>query len=498
MSYTRKRPELGSEQTKAKARLVAKDLKVIYKRDKVDTYAPTPTAEGFRLIVASTDVEAGDELSSTDFDTAFLQAFRWQGKLMLIVYHDAFLGRDVYEWINGVIYGMQTGGADWKNTLAFTLATEMGFKEVKNMESMYHHPERKITVPCHVDDPLVKSRGTENREWFHNNINKLFDTKGSKLLSVGQPLDYLSMRISMNSNGDISLDNSIKIEAYLQELGLGQANPVKEPISKAIVKLVHSYRQDGEWESEEVREKIGHYLGEAQWLAQTTHPVICTAVSMYATLLRDAPKGSMDAVKHLFRYLKGVQYKCLRKKAGARTGLMMATDADWAGMYSLTGEKRSRSGSYGEYDDMAVHWKSAFQQCKGSEYKPTQAGGDPDSGEPIISTSSAEAEVHGASDCAKTAMHFKHMCNEVDIPVPKRIPIAIDAGAAMGFINNTGTVGRMKHIDLRSEWVQTLRDREHLEFIKVPGEENPADFFTKILTGAKFKQYEDRMMKDMD
>ena len=97
MSYTRKRPD-GAEEAASKARLVAKDLKVRYTKPKEVTYSGVPTAEGFRLVVASTDVEKGDELSSTDFDTAFLQSFKWKdGRLVLIVYSDPFTQPLVYE-----------------------------------------------------------------------------------------------------------------------------------------------------------------------------------------------------------------------------------------------------------------------------------------------------------------------------------------------------------------------------------------------------------------
>ena len=91
LSYTRKRPELGQPKTDgaAKARLVAKDLKVKYLKPKESTYSPVPSAEAFRMVIATTDVTKGDELSSTDFDTAFLQSFKWKdGKLVLICYWD--------------------------------------------------------------------------------------------------------------------------------------------------------------------------------------------------------------------------------------------------------------------------------------------------------------------------------------------------------------------------------------------------------------------------
>ena len=51
LSYTRKRPELGQAKSDgaAKARLVAKDLKVKYLKPKESTYSPVPSAEALTL-----------------------------------------------------------------------------------------------------------------------------------------------------------------------------------------------------------------------------------------------------------------------------------------------------------------------------------------------------------------------------------------------------------------------------------------------------------------
>ena len=76
--------------------------------------------------------------------------------------------------------------------------------------------------------------------------------------------------------------------------------------------------------------------------------------------------------------------------------------------------------------------------------------------------------------------------------------VGVDAAAAIGFINNTGTVSRMKHLDLREAWVQQLRDKEVVDYYKVVGTDNPADFFTKIPHGAGFKTFQDDMMGHLD
>ena len=90
------------------------------------------------------------------------------------------------------------------------------------------------------------------------------------------------------------------------------------------------------------------------------------------------------------------------------------------------------------------------------------------------------------SECLKAALHADFVMEELDIPRPGTIEIGVDATAAMGFANNTANAGRMKHIDVRLDWVKLLRDRNIARFVKVPGVENPSDFMTKILLAIEF------------
>ena len=110
LSYTTKRPSeeqllAGEIEGKHKARLVAMDLKKRNPKDKLDVYAAVPPMEVIRLILASYRHET-EEMSSTDLDVAYLQAHKWANKLILICYWDMFKKEWIYEWIDGVIYGM--------------------------------------------------------------------------------------------------------------------------------------------------------------------------------------------------------------------------------------------------------------------------------------------------------------------------------------------------------------------------------------------------------
>ena len=208
------------------------------------------------------------------------------------------------------------------------------------MESMYYNTEHQVTVPCHVDDPLVKARGSDNTEWFHREINKVLDTKGRRTLSPsGKPLDYLSINISQTAVGDICLDNKIRIADTLKKMGLNQCNPVKEPITKPILKSLSVAEKESNYCSKDEHSLAWTALGDAQWLSQTTHPGLATAVSLYSSYMSKGLAGSLDAMKHLWRYISSVQDHCLIKRKGNNEGLVVWCDGDWAGLYTLTGEK---------------------------------------------------------------------------------------------------------------------------------------------------------------
>ena len=205
------------------------------------------------------------------------------------------------------------------------------------------------------------------------------------------------------------------------------------------------------------------------------------------------------AMRHLHKYIQGMKDRCLVRRKGDCQGLEVFSDADYAGMYKATNgeEKRSRTGIEVTYNGMTIDWHSHYQKCTGTEKKGGIGRWD---GEDRLSLalSTCESETYAAADAAKLAMHYKVVCDELQMEVPESVPIVIDASAAEGFINNTTKLSRMKHIDIRETWVRDLRDRDHIRFIRKPGTENRADFFTKILTGKLLQEAEDRMMGSLD
>ena len=103
-----------------------------------------------------------------------------------------------------------------------------------------------------------------------------------------------------------------------------------------------------------------------------------------------------------------------------------------------------------------------------------------------IKLSSAEAGAEALSEGIELGLHYRYLAEELEIRAPGGITVECDANVAIGFANNTSGRGRMKHIDLCSDWVRELHDRREVDIVKVDGTENPADFFTKMLRPAEF------------
>ena len=82
--------------------------------------------------------------------------------------------------------------------------------------------------------------------------------------------------------------------------------------------------------------------------------------------------------------------------------------------------------------------------------------------------------------------------------VPNELELYVDAAAAIAFATNVGSKTRMKHLDIRLEWIQELRDSNLVEIIKVSTDEQRADPFTKILERVAFKKALPFIQDDLD
>jgi hypothetical protein len=168
------------------------------------------------------------------------------------------------------------------------------------------------------------------------------------------------------------------------------------------------------------------------------------------------------------------------------------TDSDHAGNHERQNKRRNQYGYIGGYTNghsvVPVDWHSKVTSC---------AFANADIGEGHADMSSAAGEVYGAGNASCEMLNLKYICREVNIKFPCPATLQMDNTAAEAFTNNTVIRTKLKHIDVRQDWVRCLRDHNLLIPLHVPSADNLADFFTKILTAPTFKRLRDRMMVEL-
>ncbi len=103
-----------------------------------------------------------------------------------------------------------------------------------------------------------------------------------------------------------------------------------------------------------------------------------------------------------------------------------------------------------------------------------------------ISLSSGEAEFNGVVRGAGHALGYQSLLRDLGVDLPIRL--WTDSSAAIGICSRQG-LGKIRHLDTHTLWVQQAVRMKRIELRKVRGEVNPADVFTKhSLTRDRLRQ----------
>ena len=93
-----------------------------------------------------------------------------------------------------------------------------------------------------------------------------------------------------------------------------------------------------------------------------------------------------------------------------------------------------------------------------------------------IALSSGEAEFAGVIRGAGQGLGYQALLNDIGVALPLRV--WTDSSAAIGICSRQG-LGKLRHLDTHTLWIQQAVRTRRLDLKKVPGEQNPADLLTK-------------------
>jgi hypothetical protein len=346
-------------------------------------------------------------------------------------------------------------GAQWWLDLVQKVLTDMGFEQHAALPFFYVHRLQGLTIEVHMDD-FYGTGPTTAIAWFRDEIGKANWTTKHFNVHGTQKAEYTHLRRHRRRTNEgiwISPNPTHRLE-MIRLLGLETAKPAPTPAIPDKADETDDTDIDDEQKAI-YRTVVGIALYDS-----SDRPECQYAVRELGRKVREPKLSDWTKLKRYVRYLIGCKtYEALLPtptRSTATDELVVNTDSDWA-KDKLT----RKSVSCG-----IIRW------CGGLIASWSR-------GQTAISLSSGEAEWYALSTGISEAIAIRDLLKFIGFTLT--IKALVDASAAIGMANRLG-VGRLRHLDCRTLWVQVLCKNKEVRVCKVKGTSNVADIGTKVLS----------------
>ncbi|GJT26093.1 retrovirus-related pol polyprotein from transposon TNT 1-94 [Tanacetum coccineum] len=178
---------------------------------------------------------------------------------------------------------------------------------------------------------------------------------------------------------------------------------------------------------------------------------------------QEAPKTShLEAVKRIFRYIKGTTHLGLWYPKGTGIETVVYADSDHAGDYV---DRKSTSGICTFVGCCLTSWFSKKQTA--------------------LAISTTEAEYVSAEKACQQALWMKQALIDYDVRLDD-VPIMCDNKGVIDLSKNPVQHSRTKHIEIRHHFLRDNVQKGHISIEKVSSVDNIADILTKPLKRESF------------
>ncbi|GJU09908.1 retrovirus-related pol polyprotein from transposon TNT 1-94 [Tanacetum coccineum] len=266
---------------------------------------------------------------------------------------------------------------------------------------------------------------------------------------MGELNFFLGLQIKQLEDG-IFFNQSKYIKAILKKFGLKDSKPMKTPMS-SDTKLT----KDEEYESVDSTKYRG-MIGSLLYLT-ASRPDIMFSLCLCARFQEDPKTYYLEAVKCIFRYIKGTMYLGLWYPKETSIETIVYTDSDHAGDYV---DRKSTSGICTFVGCCLTSWFSKKQT--------------------ILAISTAEAEYISAEKACQQALWMKQALIDYDIRLDD-VPTMCDNKGTIDLSKNPVQHSRTKHIKIRHHFLRDNVQKGHISIEKFSSVDNIADILTKLL-----------------
>ena len=348
------------------------------------------------------------------------------------------------------MYGTRMAADGWQEEYSTALIS-FGFTQGDACPNLFYHEEKGIVTSVHGDD-FTSSGPADSLDWLEQSIGERYEVTIEPRLGPG-PTDAKEGRVlnrvirwcadSIEYEADPR-----QVERLVSECGLAGAQSMATPGVKVGFAELEADEELSPHLTTAFRGSAarGNYLSADRVDSQFACKEVCRWMSKPTA-------QAWKALKRLCRFFNGAPRMVYSFQKQSVSSTDVYVDTDWAGCPKT---RKSTSGGCVMFGSHCVkHWSS------------TQTS---------IALSSGEAEFAGVLRGAGQGLGYQALLKDLGVVVPLRV--WTDSAAAIGICNRQG-LGKLRHLDTHTLWIQQAVRTGRVDLRKVLGEENPADLLTK-------------------
>ena len=447
-----------------RSRLVARELKAL-DRSGACYFAPAPPLEALRTVLSMAMTRIGahqpiwDESSHERQQISFIDVKRAYFNAKLDpASKPVFVDLPPEDPDHGTMcarllrhmYGTRGAADGWQEEYSCTLIS-LGFIQGESCPNVFWHPIKDVCTSVHGDD-FTSTGPKTDLDWFESEIEKSYEVTISPRIGPGR--DDAKEGRSLNRIIRWCQD-SVEYEAdprqaerLIAECGLEGSGALSTP---GVKPTFQQLELDTElpaqlWTAFRGAAARANYLAADRLDGQFACKEVCRWMSK-------PTEHAWQALKRIGRFLRGSPRLVYTYPQQTADCVDVYTDTDWAGCPKT---RKSTSGGCILVGSHAIkHWSS------------TQTS---------VALSSGEAEFAGVIRGAGQGLGYQALLRDLGVQAPLRV--WTDSSAAIGICSRQG-LGKLRHLDAHTLWIQQAVRLGRIDLRKVDGESNPADILTK-------------------
>lgn len=439
-----------------KARLVVKGCAQRPGIDFSETYAPVARLPSVRLFLCLANKD-NMHVTQLDVKCAFLN-----GDLKEDIYMWAPEGLnvegDIVCKLNKTLYGLKQAPMEWNHKFNECMKS-LGFYQCKADQCLYVLNTNNVIVYLilYVDDVLLASKCLDVLNKIKESLMSTF-----KMRDLGKVSSFLGIRVQQSEQG-LFLNQEVYINKVISKFDMTHASnqKVKTPLEPNPNLALQGECIVG---SKPYRSLIGNLM----YACMSTRPDICAAINIYSQYQVTATLNHWKGLKRILRYLRGTPEWGLWYRGSSEHPLELYVDADFANEPG----RKSVSGFIVKMYGDSIHWGTRKQTS--------------------VALSSTEAEFVALATGVSELLWLKTLISELGINVDRPINVYEDNQSCIFALNNW-EVKRLKHIDIKYNFVKDLCRNKIINVQYLSTTEQPADVMTKGLPCDQFVKHRENL-----